>query len=68
MLSGCIVVVIVYLEKKKRKNKKGSYRANEGESLYMISQLTGVRLSSLKALNNINENKELQQGTIIKLK
>ena len=59
---------IVYLEKKKRKNKKGSYRANEGESLYMISQLTGVRLSSLKALNNINENKELQQGTIIKLK
>ncbi len=59
---------IVYIERKKRRSKDDTYRAKGGESLYVISQLTGVRLNTLKALNKINEQAELQHGTLIKLK
>lgn len=59
---------IVFLQSKKNRSKDDTYRAKGGESLYMISQLTGVKLSSLLKYNNINENTELQHGTIIKLR
>ncbi len=61
---------IVYLEKKKKKAEK-KYKAHTvqyGETLRSISQLYGIRQSSLMKMNNLIIDSNLPVGTVLKLR
>jgi LysM repeat protein len=58
---------IVYISKKK-KSGTGTYTAKEGETLYDISQKTGVRLRSLYRINGLVYGKQVSAGDVIRLK
>lgn len=59
---------IVYLAKKKKRGESASYTAQAGETVYIISQKTGVRVRSLYKLNGLVYGKQVNAGDIIKLK
>lgn len=54
--------------KKKKKEGKGTYEVQEGETLYDISQKVGVRLRSLYRINDLVYGKQVKEGDIIRLK
>ena len=61
---------IVYLEKKKKKSEK-QYKIHlvqKGETLRYVSDLYGVKLSSLRKRNSISEEWEVNQGDQVKLR
>ena len=58
---------IVYISKKK-KSGTGTYTAKEGETLYDISQKTGVRLRNLYRINGLVYGKQVSAGDVIRLK
>ncbi len=53
--------------KKGVKNTKGLYTVQEGDTLWHISQTTGISMTQLKKLNHISENSKLAPGSKIKL-
>lgn len=62
---------IIYLEKKNKKGRRGdrSHVTQQGESLYYISQLYGIRLKRLYKMNPVyNGNAKLKVGDVIKLR
>ncbi len=60
---------IIYLEKKKRKNKKAStHTVKAGESMHFISQLYGVRLAQLYRKNDLPEGTQAKTGQVVRLK
>ncbi len=59
---------IVYLAKKKKKSKEVSVMAQEGETMYQISQRYGIRVRELYKLNNIIYGTPINAGDIIKLR
>lgn len=61
---------IVYLEKKKKKYEGAQdfYRAQNGETLYYISQRFGIKLANLTKMNHKNSFSTLSEGEKIKLK
>ncbi len=60
----------VYLKRKKAKAARGYnfHRVKQGETLYQISQMYGVRLKSLVKFNYINSNTPLEEGEKIYLR
>ncbi len=61
---------IVYLERKKKNiNEDGpsSHIVNEGETMYIISQRYGIRLSSLLAKNNLDSDAIPLKGETVSL-
>lgn len=61
---------IVFLDKKKKQFEEFQdfYRAKEGDSLYSISQLFGIRLANLIKMNNKSIFSTISEGEVIKLK
>jgi LysM repeat protein len=61
---------IIYLEKKRKKAEKKypQHSVKEGETLRIISNTYGVRLSSLRKMNKLSEGEEVRQGMVIKLR
>ena len=59
---------IVYLEAKRRKGAIESHKLQAGESLYVISQLYGIRLKSLLKRNDLHIGSEPKKGTILRLR
>lgn len=59
---------IIYIEKKKNRNKAGLYSVMEGDTPYSVSQKTGIRLKSLCKMNGLARGSELLPGTTLKLK
>jgi len=61
---------IVYLEKKRRKADKQFKRhiVKYGESLREVSQLYGMRLSSLMKLNDLTTDRNVPVGTILRVR
>lgn len=59
---------IVFLAKKKRKGATESYMIREGDTMYSVSQLKGIRLRSLYDKNDMIYGKEPQVGAMIKLR
>lgn len=60
---------IIYLEKKKRKNKEaGTHTVKAGESMHFISQLYGIRLAQLFRKNDMPEGTQARAGQVIRLK
>lgn len=58
----------VFLEKKKSKCDTDTYTAKEGETVYQISQKTGVKVRKLYKLNNLVYGKQINAGDIVKLR
>ena len=62
---------IVYLEEKRKKATKDhiSYIVKEGDSMYSISQMFGIKIKNLYKLNKLDpETAEIQVGDIIWLR
>ena len=63
---------IIYLEKKRTKADKAYKRiphvVAEGESMYAISQMYGIRLKSLYKLNKLNADYQPKVGDVLKLR
>ncbi len=60
----------VYLQKKRNgyRGKKKYHQVREGETIYQISQLYGVKVEKLKKRNRIAKGHEPLAGTLIKLR
>jgi LysM repeat protein len=58
----------IYLEPKRKEGKLASYTTTESESVYQISQLNGIQLSSLIAYNDFKEDDILSPGKLVRLK
>lgn len=59
---------IVYLKPKRRKARTPYHKVGATENLWQISQLYGVKLSSLKRKNHLEDNQEPAEGTILFLR
>ena len=61
---------IIYLEKKKKKADKKfkKHTISRGESLRDISQLYGIKLSSLMKLNGLESDRNVAVGKVLKLR
>lgn len=59
---------IVFLAKKKRKGETDTYTVQPGETVYLISQKTGIRVRTLYSLNGLVYGKQMNAGDIIKLR
>ena len=61
---------IIFIGKKKKKYEGAQdyYKAKEGETLYSVSQLFGIRLADLTKMNRKNSFDILSEGEKIKLK
>lgn len=59
---------LIFLQAKKKKGKKEFHKVKKGESLYEISQLEGIRLSSLMQLNKLKKGMEPKAGQQLNLK
>jgi LysM repeat protein len=61
---------VLYLQPKRDKAEHGkeTHLALEGESMYQISQIYGVKLKSLYQMNRMEENSEPEAGTTIWLR
>lgn len=58
---------LIFLAPKKKIGAKSIYTAQEGETLYEISQLNGIQLNSLKTYNPTIQTSKLKAGTIVYL-
>ena len=61
---------IVFLQSKNRQNKgmQEYYRVKEGDSLHSVSQMFGIKLSSLAKMNNKNPYTPIRAGEKLRLK
>ena len=59
---------IIYLEHKRRKGSAVFHKVQDGESLYSISQLYGVKLKLIYKRNNLRLGAEPEKGTILRLR
>ena len=60
----------IFLKKKKKSYKQGSsqHTVKEGETMYSIAQLYGIKLKSLLKRNRLEKGQEPAKGEIIRLK
>lgn len=59
---------LIFLQAKKKTGKKEFHKVRRGESLYEISQLEGIKLSSLLQLNKLKKGMEPKVGQQLNLK
>lgn len=59
---------IVFLEKKKKEGAQASYQVEKGETVYTISQKTGVRSRSIYDMNGLVYGKQVAEGDVIRLR
>jgi LysM repeat protein len=59
---------VVYLENKRRKGAVETHKIQQGESLYTISQLYGIRLKFLYKRNDLHEGDLPKRGTVLRLR
>ncbi|WP_448520276.1 LysM peptidoglycan-binding domain-containing protein [Rhodoflexus sp.] len=58
---------VIYLKAKNSKGPVKEHLAMPGESLWSVSQMYGIRMSSLMQLNRISKNETLQPGRVLLL-
>lgn len=59
---------LIFLQAKKKTGKKEFHKVRRGESLYEISQLEGIKMSSLLQLNKLKKGMEPKVGQQLNLK
>lgn len=58
----------VFFNKKKNKGSSKTYKVQEGDNMYLISQKAGIRLSKLYHLNRMKAGEQPKVGTVLNLK
>ncbi len=58
----------VFLGKKKNKGASKNYKVQQGETMYLIAQKTGIKLSKLYKLNKMDAGQQPKAGTVLNLK
>ena len=59
---------LVFLGKKKNKGASKTYKVQNGETMYLIAQKNGIKLSKLYKLNKMEAGQQPKAGTILNLK
>jgi LysM repeat protein len=59
---------LIFLQAKKKTGKNNFHKVRRGETLYEISQLEGIKLSSLRQLNKLKKGMEPKVGQQLNLK
>ena len=59
---------LIFLQAKKKTGKNNFHKVRKGETLYDISQLEGIKLSSLRQLNKLKKGMEPKTGQQLHLK
>jgi len=59
---------IVYIQRKRRRGEENHHIVKEGETMYDISQLYGIRLNQLYRRNNMENDSIIQRGQKILLR
>lgn len=59
---------LIFLQAKKKTGKHNYHKVKKGETLYDISQLEGIKLSSLRQLNKLKKGMEPKTGQQLHLK
>ena len=59
---------LIFLEKKQKKGEQATYEVKPGETMWSISQVTGVRISSIMQYNAVGSLYKPAPGTQLKLK
>jgi LysM repeat protein len=59
---------LIFLQAKKKTGKNNFHKVKRGETLYEISQLEGIKLSSLRQLNKLKKGMEPKVGEQLNLK
>lgn len=59
---------IVFLKPKKKEGAKSNYVVKDGDTIYYISQLMGIKAKYLCKYNNLSEGQQLQPGQKLYLK
>lgn len=59
---------ILYIQPKRRKAQEATHTVKQGETLYSISQLYGVKVKALRKLNNLEAGAEPSAGAVLKLR
>ncbi len=59
---------LVFIARKKRKAVTEAYMFREGDTMYSVSQLKGIRVRSLYKMNDMIYGKQPEVGTMIKLR
>lgn len=59
---------LIFLQAKKKTGKNNYHKVKRGETLYDISQLEGIKLSSLRQLNKLKKGMEPKTGQQLNLK
>lgn len=59
--------LVYYLEKKNRKAEVAKHTVTKGQSVWLVSQMYGVRESRVLRLNRMKETDALQEGRVLNL-
>lgn len=59
---------IVFLKPKKKEGERSNYTVKEGDTVYYISQVMGIKIKYLYKYNNLSEGQQLQPGQKLNLK
>lgn len=59
---------IVFFDKKKTKGVQNTYKVQNGDDMYTISQKVGVKLSNLYKYNEMNPGDQPKEGQLLNLK
>lgn len=59
---------LVFLDKKKNKGAQKTYVVQADDSMYLISQKVGMKISKLYKLNNMEVGQQPKAGTVLNLK
>ena len=59
---------LVFLDKKKNKGAQKTYTVQSGETMYLIAQKVGMKISKLYKLNKMEAGQQPKAGTILNLK
>jgi len=59
---------VLFIQPKRKSNKKGTHKVKDGDTLLSISQLYGIKLKKLAAYNELKTDAKIKSGATIKLK
>lgn len=59
--------MVYYLEKKNRKGKIPKHVVKKGQSIWLVSQMYGIRENRLLRMNRMKKNDALQEGRVLNL-
>lgn len=59
---------VIFIQRKKKSNKEGTYKVRAEDNLWSISQKMGIRLAALLSINKLDAGDEPAVNTVLSLK